>query len=59
MVAAAEASVEIATTQLESALISMLATGIDHPILEELRDTIVSGKKLLARAREISKRLPL
>lgn len=59
LVAAAEANAEIATAQLEYALSNMLATGIDHPIIEDLRDTIVAGKRILARAREISKRLPL
>lgn len=59
LVAAAEANVQAATAQLESALGNMLSTGIDHPVIEELRDTVTAGRRILARAREIAKRLPL
>lgn len=59
LVAAARENVRAATAQLESALANMLGTGIDHPVIEELRATILSGRRILARANDISKRLPL
>lgn len=59
LVAAAEANVQAATAQLEAALGNMLSTGISHPVIEELRETVTAGRRILARARDISKRLPL
>lgn len=59
LVAAARENVRAATAQLESALANMLGTGIDHPVIEELRSTILAGRRILARANDIAKRLPL
>lgn len=59
LVAAARENVRAATAQFESALANILSTGIDHPVIEELRDTIMAGRRILARANDIAKRLPL
>ena len=59
LVAQARANVQAATAQLEAALANMMATGVDHPVLEELRETITAGRRILAKAVELSRRLPL
>lgn len=59
LVAAARENVKAATAQLEAALGNMLSTGVDHPVIEELRAAILAGRRILARANEIAKRLPL
>ena len=59
LVAAGGAHVQAATAQLEAALGNFQSTGLDNPIIEELRDIIRAGRKILARSHEISRRLPL
>ena len=58
-VTAARTRVEVATAQLEAALADMVAglDGIRNPILEELRDTILAGKRILARSADIQRRI--
>lgn len=58
-VASAQARVEMATRELVAALDDVTSLGLkDHPILEELRDAITNGRKILERARYISRHLP-
>lgn len=58
-VTSAEVRVECATRELLAALDDVTALGLsDHPILEELRDAIMNGRKILERARYIARHLP-
>lgn len=57
-VAAARAHIETSVGQLEDALGNMLATKISNPIIDELRESILVGKRMLARSSEILKRIP-
>ena len=59
LAAAAAANVQAATAQLEAALGNMLSTGIGHPVIADLRETILNGRKILARVHEVQRRLPL
>lgn len=36
----------------------MTASRIDHPIMGELREAILVGKRMIARSSEILKRIP-
>lgn len=59
-VAAARAQIENATAQLELALENYAAIPVlgSHPVIDELRDTILAGRKMIARSNEIIKRMP-
>lgn len=57
-VAAARAQITNATSQLEAARDNMSATGISNPVFLELRDTIVVGHRMIARATELLRRIP-
>lgn len=57
---AARARLETSHTELERALMDVSAVPVlaTHPIMEELRDAVLAGKKMLARANDILKRMP-
>ncbi len=57
-VAFAIAQIESSTEDLKNALDNIAATGIVNPVLEELREAIVLGRRMNARAHEILKRIP-
>lgn len=57
-VATARTHLETSVAQLEDALGNMVASRIDHPVIAELRDAIIDGKRMLAKAGEILKRIP-
>jgi len=58
LVAAARTRMETATAQLEGALGNMLSTGLANPVIEELRETILAGRRMVLRATELLRRLP-
>lgn len=57
-VATARTHIETSVQQLEDALGNMIATRLDHPIIDELREAILIGKRMLARSSDILKRIP-
>ncbi len=54
----ARTQIESSTAALELAYYSIKLTGIANPVLEELREAILLGRKMTARAQEILRRIP-
>lgn len=56
-VAVARAHTEVATSELEAALANVARLGIPHPVMEDLRNAIIAGRRILAKSDELSRRL--